>query len=470
PQPGWVEHDADEIWSTSLACARDALAGARIGADELAAIGITNQRETAVVWERATGRPIHRAIVGPDRRTAARMDELRAAGRGDEVAALTGLRLDPYFSASKFEWILDHVDGARARAERGELACGTVDAWLAWNLTRGAAHVTDASNASRTMLARLVPGEGCAWDDRLCGLFGVPRAMLPRIVDSSGVVAHAAKEVLGAAVPIAGIAGDQQAALFGQRCLQEGEAKCTFGTGCFLLANAGETRPATPEGLLATIAWRIGGKAVFAVEGSVFVGGSAVQWLRDGLCIITSARQVNDVAAEVADGGGVVVVPAFTGLGAPWWDADARGAVLGLTRGSTRAHVARATLEGVAHQVADLVEAIEAGGVHIARLRVDGGAAASDLLMQIEADLAGRVVERPVVLETTALGAAMLAAQGVVGAADASRAAPQIDRVFTPALEGARRDAQRARWRHAVATVRLFGGGAPRTAAPQEHA
>ncbi|MFM7052021.1 MAG: glycerol kinase GlpK [Planctomycetota bacterium] len=455
PQPGWIEHDADEIWTTSLACAREALEKAGVQAADLAAIGITNQRETVVVWDRATGRPIHRAIVWQDRRTARDLDAMRAKGVADEVAALTGLRLDPYFSASKVAWILDHVEGARARAERGELACGTIDAWLLWNLTAGAVHATDASNASRTMLARLVDGEGCAWSERLCALFAVPQGMLPRIVDSAGAIARTARAVLGAEVPVTGIAGDQQAALYGQRCMAAGDAKCTFGTGCFLLANAGARRPEAPAGLLSTVAWRIGGRTDFAVEGSVFVGGSAVQWLRDGLCVITSARQVNDLAGSVPDSAGVFVVPAFTGLGAPWWDADARGAILGLTRGSTRAHIARATLEGIAHQVADLVEAIEAGGIRVARLRVDGGAAASDLLMQLQADLAGRAVERPVVLETTALGAAMLAARGL--AAGEAGAAGAIDRTFAPSIDDAARTARRARWRQAVATVRAFG-------------
>ena len=462
PHPGWVEHDATEIWEATLACAREVVAAVRnahgLGPRCIAAIGITNQRETVVVWERATGRPIHRAIVWQDRRTSARLAELRAEGHEPSVRAATGLTLDPYFSASKLAWILDAVAGARARAERGELAAGTIDSWIAWNLTAGRAHLTDASNASRTLLARIGGPAGAAWDDALCGLFGVPREVLPRIVDSSGIVAATDPAVLGFEAPIAGIAGDQQAALFGQACHGTGDAKCTFGTGCFLLANAGDAAPAPPEGLLATVAWRIGGRTAYAVEGSVFVGGSAVQWLRDGLRIIAKAPDVNVLAAEVADSGGVVVVPAFAGLGAPWWDADARGAILGLTRGSTRAHVARATLEGVAHQVADLVEAIRAGGTPIAELRVDGGAAASDLLMQVQADLSGIPVGRPKDLETTALGAAELARRAVDGAV-ASRP-PAFERRFEPRLDERTRGDVRMRWRRAVDTVRFFGSHA----------
>ena len=473
PAPGWVEHDAAEIWAAALACARDAVASAGrlprgISAGDIAAIAVTNQRETAVVWDRATGVPIAPAIVWQDRRTASRMAELREAGHGPRVRALTGLRLDPYFSASKFAWILDRTPGARARAERGELAAGTIDAWMLWNLTGGRVHATDASNASRTMLAAIgahAGAAGCAWSDELCALFGVPRAMLPAIVDSAGVVGESVPALLGAAIPIAGIAGDQQAALFGQRCTRPGMAKCTFGTGCFLLAHAGADAVAPPEGLLTTVAWRIGGRAEYAVEGSVFVGGSAVQWLRDGLRLIDRAPEVNALAASVPDSGGVVVVPAFAGLGAPWWDAEARGAVLGITRGSTKAHVARATLEGVAHQVADLVDAIRAGGIAVDELRVDGGAAASDLLMQLQADLAGVPVARPHMLESTAYGAALLARVGV-SRPDAPRAAdpaddavpaqPSIERRFEPVAAPDARCAARLRWSAAVAAVRAF--------------
>ncbi len=456
PQPGWVEHDAAEIWTAALACGRGALRAANLAARDIAGIAITNQRETAVIWDRASGQPIAPAIVWQDRRTASRLAALREAGHADEVLAQTGLRLDPYFSASKFEWMLDHVPGARARAERGELAAGTIDSWILWNLTAGRVHATDASNASRTMLAQITNG-ACVWSDALCALFRVPRAMLGSIVDTAGFVGDSHPDHIGAAIPITGIVGDQQAALYGQQCLQVGAAKCTFGTGCFLLANAGSRSATPPSGLLATVAWQIDGSVTYAMEGSVFIGGSAVQWLRDGLGFIARASEVDALAAGVPDSGGVVVVPALTGLGAPWWDAEARGAVFGLTRGSTKAHLARATLEGVAHQVADLVEAIEAGGVPIAALRVDGGAAASDVLLQAQADLTGIPVERPRVLESTALGAAFLARRGLVGAAAAIGVAPVLERRFDPALSASRREALRDGWRRAVLAVRQFG-------------
>lgn len=470
PAPGLVEHDADEIWTALFACMKDAVERAGLRAQDVAAIGITNQRETIVVWDRATGRPIHRAIVWQDRRTAPVLEALRAAGHEDAVRAATGLTLDPYFSASKLAWILDHVEGARARAERGELAAGTIDAWVLWNLTNGAVHATDASNASRTMLARIGGPNGAAWDDALCELLRVPRAVLPQIVDSAGALGVADASHLGAAIPVTGIAGDQQAALFGQGAVAAGDAKCTFGTGCFLLANAGSARPDAPKGLLATVAWRIGGVTTYAVEGGVFVGGSAVQWLRDGLGLFARAPEVNALAAGVSDSAGVVVVPAFAGLGAPRWDPAARGAILGLTRGSTRAHVARATLEGVAHEVVDLVEAVRAGGIEVRALRVDGGAAASDLLMQSCADFADMPVERPATLETTALGAARLARLGLgheIGRdgtgspASAMSALPGgLDRRFEPTLDAAARERIRARWARAVDTVCFFGSPA----------
>ena len=451
--------------------------GVHVGAPAIAAIGITNQRETIVVWDRATGQPIHRAIVWQDRRTAPVMDALRAAGHEERVREATGLTLDPYFSASKLAWILDAVDGARARAERGELAAGTIDSWVLWNLTKGRTHATDASNASRTMLARIGGPNGAAWDDALCELFHVPRAVLPEIVDSAGNLGVVDASLLTASIPVTGIAGDQQSALFGQGAHAMGDAKCTFGTGCFLLANAGETKPTPPKGLLATVAWRIAGQTMYAVEGSVFVGGSAVQWLRDGLRFFERAVEVNALAASVADTGGVVVVPAFAGLGAPHWDASARGAILGLTRGATRAHIARATLEGVAHEVVDLIDAIRAGGVELHALRVDGGAAASDFLMQSCADFSQLAMERPKTLETTALGAARLARVGLaqVGLARTVLAhAPTpgqrgenliavstipggLDRRFEPVLGAAELARTRARWNRAVDTVRFFG-------------
>ena len=510
PAPGLVEHDAEEIWTALLACMKDAVANAELRAQDVSAIGITNQRETIVVWDRATGRPIHRAIVWQDRRTAPVMDALRAAGHEERVREATGLTLDPYFSASKLAWILDAVDGARARAERGELAAGTIDSWVLWNLTKGRTHATDASNASRTMLARIGGPNGAAWDDALCELFHVPRAVLPEIVDSAGELGVVDASILdasildasgldasileasnrAAAIPVTGIAGDQQSALFGQGAHAMGDAKCTFGTGCFLLANAGETKPAPPKGLLATVAWRIAGRTMYAVEGSVFVGGSAVQWLRDGLQFFERAVEVNALAASVSDSGGVVVVPAFAGLGAPHWDASARGAILGLTRGATRAHIARATLEGVAHEVVDLIDAIRAGGVELHALRVDGGAAASDFLMQSCADFSQLAMERPKTLETTALGAARLARVGFarvglarvglaqVGLAETTLAPVPaqrqkgdilsavstipggLDRRFEPVLGAAELARARARWNRAVDTVRFFGSPA----------
>ena len=402
----------------------------------------------------------------------------------------TGLTLDPYFSASKLAWILDAVDGARARAERGELAAGTIDSWVLWNLTKGHTHATDASNASRTMLARIGGPNGAAWDDALCALFHVPRAVLPEIVDSAGELGVVDASILDAsildasileasnratAIPVTGIAGDQQSALFGQGAHAMGDAKCTFGTGCFLLANAGETKPAPPKGLLATVAWRIAGRTMYAVEGSVFVGGSAVQWLRDGLQFFERAVEVNALAASVSDSGGVVVVPAFAGLGAPHWDASARGAILGLTRGATRAHIARATLEGVAHEVVDLIDAIRAGGVELHALRVDGGAAASDFLMQSCADFSQLAMERPKTLETTALGAARLARVGLAQTALAHAPTPGqrgeklsavstipggLDRRFEPVLGAAELARARARWNRSVDTVRFFGSPA----------
>ena len=472
PKPSWVEHDAEEILTALVACVRDALAAAALASSDVAAIGITNQRETIVVWDRATGTPVHRAIVWQDRRTASQLVQLRAEGHEEQVRAATGLTLDPYFSATKLAWILDHVPNARVRAERGELAAGTIDTWVLWRLTTGRSHATYASNASRTLLARIGCANrcangcangcdnGCAWDAALCELFRVPRAVLPEIRDSAGDFGTCDPTHFGAAIPVTGIAGDQQAALFGQACFAPGDAKCTFGTGCFLLANAGTAPPSPPTGLLTTVAWRLGGNTTYAVEGSVFVGGSAVQWLRDGLGFFQKSPEVNALAASVPDAGGVMVVPAFAGLGAPWWDADARGAVLGLTRGSTKAHVARATLEGVAHQVADLVEAIEAGGVSIRALRVDGGAAASNLLMQMTSDFLGKDVLRPRILETTALGAARLALVGLPAmpeSARAAHAAGEVERTFASAMTAPTRASTRAHWRRAVDTVRAFG-------------
>ena len=452
PRSGWVEHDAAEIWAAQRDTVHEALTRAEAQAAEVVAIGITNQRETIALWDRATGVPLANAIVWQDRRTAARLSELAARrGLSEQVAERTGLVLDPYFSASKLAWLLDTIPGARARAARGELAAGTMDSWLVWNLTGGAAHITDISNASRTMLMDLRTGE---WCPEMLALFDIPQAVLPKIVPSCGVVAQAVKSAIGCEAPICGIAGDQQAALFGQGCHAAGQAKCTFGTGCFLLLNTGEQLPRSSNRLLSTTAWRLGQQPItYALEGSVFVGGSAIQWLRDGLKLIAKASDVNALAASVTDTGGVEVVPAFAGLGAPWWDAEARGTIVGLTRGSTGAHIARATLEAIALQVADLVEAMRADAhAQLASLQVDGGACASDLLMQTQADVLGIPVERPRNLEVTALGAAMLAGQGAGIWSGPGQLAQfrQINRVFQPARNADWRAARRQSWHRAV--------------------
>jgi len=454
PQPGWVEHDPTEIWATQSGVMHEALAKAGVTGHDIAAIGITNQRETTIVWDRASGHPIAPAIVWQDRRTAPLCDELRARGLAPLIARKTGLVIDAYFSGTKLKWLLDHVPGARARAARGELAFGTVDSWLVWNLTSGGVHVTDASNASRTMLFDLARGD---WDDELCALLDVPRAVLPEVVASSGVCAET---MLGdARVPIAGIAGDQQAALFGQACLAPGLAKNTYGTGCFLLLNTGRTAVASRNNLVTTVAWKRDGALDYALEGSVFIGGAVVQWLRDGLQIIRSAPEVEALARTVPDNGGVYLVPAFAGLGAPHWDAYARGAVFGLTRGATGGHVARAALESIALQSADVLDAMQLdASVKLAELRVDGGAAANDLLMQIQADVLGVPVVRPRVLETTALGAAYLAglATGYWKGDDDVRANWQVDRRFEPTLGRDAALALRAGWDKAVARAKAW--------------
>ena len=452
PQPGWVEHDPTEIWATQSGVMHEALAKAGLRATDVAAIGITNQRETTVVWERASGRPIANAIVWQDRRTAAHCDELRSAGHAPDIAARTGLVIDAYFSGTKLKWLLDHVPGARARAERGELAFGTIDAWLVWNLSDGRAHVTDSSNASRTLLFNIHTGD---WDDELLRLFDVPRALLPQVVASSGICAEA--NVDGVALPIAGIAGDQQAALFGQACHSPGLAKNTYGTGCFLLMNTGKNAVTSTNRLLTTVAWQRDGRLDYALEGSVFIGGAVVQWLRDGLKIIRKASEVEALAGSVADNGGVYFVPAFAGLGAPHWDAYARGAIFGLTRGATSAHIARAALEAIALQSADLISAMERdSGITLSELRVDGGATANNLLMQIQSDLLGVPVVRPKVLETTALGAGYLAGLAVGYWKDAADVATnrQVDRVFQPAMSRERAAELRAGWDKAVARVK----------------
>jgi glycerol kinase len=450
PEPGLVEHDANEIWSTQIGVAQEAIAAAGLTAGDIAAIGIANQRETTVVWERATGRPIHNAIVWQDRRTAGICDALRAAGHEDTFRKKTGLLLDPYFSGTKLAWLLDHVDGARARAERGELAFGTVDCWLLNRLTGGERHITDASNASRTLMFDIHAGR---WDEDLLRILNIPAALLPEVHSNSEVYGETAAGLFGARIVIAGMAGDQQAATFGQACLDPGMAKNTYGTGCFLLMNTGTEAKESRNRLLTTLAWQMDGKRTYAFEGSVFVAGAAVQWLRDGLGIIRSSDEMGPLAASVPDTGGVVFVPAFTGLGAPQWDAYARGTIVGLTRGTTKAHIARAVLEAIACQSAELLGAMCAdSGVACHELRVDGGAAGNDLLMQIQADLLGVPVVRPNITETTALGAACLAglATGVWKSPESLRGQWQIDRVFEPVIGADERESRLALWRKAV--------------------
>jgi glycerol kinase len=411
PRQGWVEHDPAEIWSSQRDTAAEALRRAGPGAGSVAAVGITNQRETAILWDRGDGRPIHNAIVWQDRRTAEECARLRGLGAEPVVAAKTGLRLDPYFSATKIHWLLEHVPGARARAEAGRLCFGTVDAWLIWQLTGGRAHVTDASNASRTLLFNIHTGD---WDDELLSLFGVPRSVLPEIRGSAENCGAIGQGLPGQGAPIAGIAGDQQAALFGQACFRPGMAKNTYGTGCFLLMNTGERAVPSKHNLLTTVAWRIGGKTQYALEGSVFVAGAAIQWLRDEMRLVGSAKELDELAASVPDSGGVYLVPAFAGLGAPHWDPYARGVIAGLTRGTNRAHLCRAALEAIAFQTADLIAGMERDSGHrLKELRVDGGVARSPLLLQFQADLLGVPVVRPQNTETTALGAACLAGLAV---------------------------------------------------------
>ena len=451
PAAGQVEHDGEEIWSGVREAITAALDAAKIRGEDVGAIGITNQRETTLLWDRATGRPIHRAIVWQDRRTAPECAALRERGVEPLVYERAGLLLDPYFSGTKIAWLLDHVDGARARAKKGELAFGTMDSWVIHKLT-GGAHVTDVTNASRTLLLSL---KNLAWDDDLLSALDVPRAVLPEVVPSAGVVGHT-KGVPGLpdGIPIAGIAGDQQAALFGQGCFRKGDVKCTYGTGAFVLMNAGTTPVPSRHRLLTTVAWQIPGEVAYALEGSAFIAGAAVQWLRDGLGIIRSASEIEALARSVPDAGEVVFVPSLTGMGAPHWAPEARGLVCGIGRDTTKAHLARATLDGIALEIADLVEAMSNdAGAPIASMRVDGGASANDLLLQVQADVAATEVVRPKVVETTALGAGMLAAlgAGMVASRDEVLGALAIDRVFRPEGERAKVDALRGRWRVAVA-------------------
>jgi glycerol kinase len=454
PQPGWVEHEPDEIWHSVEASTREALRQAQVRSVD--AIGITNQRETTLLWDRARGHAVHRAIVWQDRRTAPRCEALRAAGHEELVRSRAGLVLDPYFSGTKLGWLLDEVPGARAGAERGELAFGTVDSYLVHRLSGGAAHVTDVSNASRTLLLSL---HTLDWDDELLSLFSIPRAVLPRVVPSAGRIATTRGFAgLPDGTPIAGIAGDQQAALFGQGCVARGDVKCTYGTGAFVLLNVGERPVASRFGLLATVGWQVEGQPpTYAIEGSAFVAGAIVQWLRDGLGLIRRASDIEALARSVPDTGGVALVPALAGLGAPYWDAGARGTITGLTRGTTGAHLARAALEGIAFEVADLLHAMAQDlGAPVARMRVDGGAAANDLLLQMQADFADVHVERPGELESTARGAAMLAGLGVGLFPDVRSAAGMnpVSRTFTPALDEPGRESARARWKDAVARSR----------------
>ncbi len=451
PRPGWVEHNPEDIWDTTQATIQGALSKLGIDGQDVAGIGITNQRETTTVWRRRDGKPIHNAIVWQCRRTSDLCAELREQGLEDLFRSRTGLVLDPYFSGTKIKWILDHVDGARDAAAVGDLAFGTIDTFLVWRLSGGATHVTDVSNASRTLLMDLRTLE---WDDELLSHLDVPRSVLPQICSSSEVYGHTkGLDVLPDGIPIAGIAGDQQAALFGQVCFGAGEAKCTFGTGAFMLMNTGSEPIASSRGLLTTVAWKVDGRVDYALEGSAFIAGAAVQWLRDGLGIIQSADEIEGLARTVSDSGGVVFVPALTGLGAPHWRAGARGVICGLDRGVTRGHIARATLEGIALQNTDVLRAMEAdSGVSLSALKVDGGAAANNLLMQFQADVLGVPIVRPQMLETTALGAGLLAglATGIWSNKEEARAVWRADRTFEPAMSDAEREGHLSRWADAV--------------------
>jgi glycerol kinase len=451
PRPSWVEHDPEAIWESQIGVARQALEQAGVPLEDVAALGITNQRETTLLWERATGRPVHNAIVWQDRRTAPLCETLRAEGLVEHVRERTGLVIDPYFSATKLHWLLENVPGARERAARGELAFGTVDTFLLWRLSGGRLHVTDVSNASRTMLFDI---HRLDWDETLLTRLKIPREVLPDVRPSSAVYGESAPDLLGRALPLAAAAGDQQAATFGQQCWEAGLAKNTYGTGCFLLLNTGERPAASANNLLTTIAWQRQEAVTYALEGSVFIGGSVVKWLRDGLGLIGSAAEVEALAARVPDSGGVVFVPAFVGLGAPYWDAEARGLITGLTQESSAAHIARAALEAICFQSADVIRCMEAdSGTPLETLRVDGGAVADDLLMQMQADLLGIPVERPAVHETTVLGAAYLAGLATGVWRDTADLAHhrRVERVFEPRMSADERESRRAAWARAVA-------------------
>ncbi|MDE3743250.1 glycerol kinase GlpK [Maribacter polysaccharolyticus] len=454
PKPGWVEHNPNDIWSSQISVAAEVVAQQGINGDGIAAIGITNQRETVVVWDRETSEPIYNAIVWQDRRTSRYCDELKEAGHIDMIKKKTGLVIDAYFSATKLKWILDNVEGAREKAEAGKLCFGTVDSWLIWKLSRGKMFITDVSNASRTMLFNI---HTMAWDDELLALFNIPKAMLPEVKESSEIYGTTATTLFSTKIPIAGIAGDQQAALFGQMCTEPGMVKNTYGTGCFLLMNTGDKAVYSKNNLLTTVAWKINGKTSYALEGSVFVGGAAIQWLRDGAKMVKTAPGINHLAETVEDNGGVYFVPALTGLGAPYWDQYARGGMMGITRGTTDAHIARATIEGIAFQVYDIVRAMEAdAGEKSIELRVDGGASASNLLMQIQADLFGFKIIRPKTLETTVMGAAYLAglAVGYWDSIDDIQSQWSIDKEFYPEAPKEKVDNMLHYWHKAVKCAR----------------
>lgn len=450
PKSGWVEHDPHEIWSSQASVIAEAITTLDINGLNIAGIGITNQRETTIVWDSETEEPVYNAIVWQDRRTSDYCDELKKQGVTDMIRQKTGLIIDAYFSATKIKWILDNVPGARKRAEKGKLLFGTVDTWLIWRLTRGEVHVTDVTNASRTMLFNINTLE---WDQELLDLFDIPRSMMPEVKSSSEVYGHTKTTIFAHKVPISGIAGDQQAALFGQMCTEPGMVKNTYGTGCFLLMNSGEKPILSKNNLITTIAWKIGDKVNYALEGSIFVGGSVVQWLRDGLHVINSSSEVEALASQVPDTNGVYFVPALTGLGAPWWDQYARGTIIGISRGTTTAHIARAALEGIAYQTMDITAAMSRdAGIPLKELKVDGGASRNNLLMQFQADILGTRVIRPQVVETTAMGAAYLAglAVGYWSSIDEIRKQWQIDRVFEPSWEEEQiRQAQEG-WQDAV--------------------
>ena len=454
PAPGWVEHNPREIWDSQLSVMREAVARAGLAAADIAAIGITNQRETTMIWNRTTGEPVYNAIVWQCRRTADYCDSLKAAGLTNKIRSKTGLIIDSYFSATKIKWILDNVPGARARAERGELMFGTVDTWLIYNLTGGRVHATDPSNASRTMLFNIREGR---WDSELLELFGIPESLMPQVLPSSGLFGYTDPTLLGGSVAIAGVAGDQQAALFGQCCFEPGEVKNTYGTGGFMLMNTGDTPVFSENGLLTSIAWSMGGKTCYALEGSVFICGAAVQWLRDGLGLIAGAAESERVAASIPDSEGVYFVPAFVGLGAPYWDPYARGALLGLTRATGRAHVVRAVLESMAYQTVDVLELMQReAGVSLTALRVDGGACANNLLLSFQADVSGLPIIRPACIETTALGAANLAglAVGVFGSTEEIARQWQVERRFEPGMSADERLRRMSGWHKAVDRTR----------------